>query len=221
MTTKPASVICIGGSAGSLTPLTTLVSAFPKNMSIPIVVCIHRGMPVGTISTPRLVNVLRRSTGLVVTEVEDLDSLTPGIHIAPPGYHTLVAGNALALSPEPPESYSLPSIDVLFESAAQSHGAGVVAVVLSCANTDGVDGVGYVAAAGGTIIVQDPETAEHDTLIRAILLEGELRPTSSSPDMTRHPDGQVRTGPSKSALTRSTPPIDLPSGFWLLGDDRD
>jgi hypothetical protein len=85
-------------------------------------------------------------------------ALVPGrVHVAPPDYHMLVdEGATLALSVEEPVHYSVPAIDVLFESAAVAFGPRVAAVVLSGANRDGADGLAAVARAGGLALVHDP-----------------------------------------------------------------
>lgn len=179
------SVICIGGSAGALIPAADIVGALPGDFGVPIVVCIHRGMPTSVVRTSHAVAYLNRVSALTVSEIDDLDDLAPGIHVAPAGYHTLVTEESLILSAEPPVSYSMPSIDVLFESAADSHGPGSVAVVLSCANTDGSTGAKRIRSVGGTIIAQDPATAEHTNLIDAVIGSGGT--TMKNPaDIGRH-----------------------------------
>lgn len=167
------SVICIGGSAGALKPAADIVGALPGDFAVPIVICIHRGMPTSVVTTSHAVTYLNRVSALTVSEIDDLDDLDPGIHVAPAGYHTLVTKDSLSLSAEPPVSFSMPSIDVLFESAADSHGPGSVAIVLSCANTDGCTGAKRIRSVGGTVIAQDPATAEHTNLIDAVTGSGD------------------------------------------------
>ena len=82
------------------------------------------------------------------------------MYLAPPDYHVLIEPGRIALSIDEPVSYSRPSIDVLFESAADVYGPRVVAVLLTGANADGSKGLVRVKAAGGYAIVQDPSTAE-------------------------------------------------------------
>ena len=94
-------------------------------------------------------------------EIDDGERLVgPGVYLAPPDYHVLVEPGRLALSTEEAVSYSRPSIDVLFETAADAYGAGVLAVLLTGANADGARGLVRVKEAGGKAIVQDPHTAE-------------------------------------------------------------
>jgi two-component system chemotaxis response regulator CheB len=98
---------------------------------------------------------------LAVKEAEDKEPLAPGtIYFAPPDHHLLIERTlCLALSGDEPVHHSRPSIDVLFESAAEALGARVAAVLLTGANADGAAGLAMVAAGGGTAVVQDPGTA--------------------------------------------------------------
>jgi two-component system chemotaxis response regulator CheB len=96
-----------------------------------------------------------------VVEVEDKDLIAPGrVYLAPPDYHLLVEPGSFALSVDERVQYARPSIDVLFESAADAYGERVIGVVLTGANADGAAGLARIAKRGGAAIVQDPETAE-------------------------------------------------------------
>jgi len=96
-----------------------------------------------------------------VREAEDKEPIEPGVvYFAPPDYHLLIeADKRLSLSGEEPVLYSRPSIDVLFESAADVYSSGLIGVVLTGANSDGADGLKAVVAAGGVGIVQSPRSA--------------------------------------------------------------
>ena len=154
------SLITIGTSAGGLHALTVILSGLSPSFDVPIVVVQHRSP-----SSHDLAHVLQDSTSLVVEEAEDKIILEDGhVYVAPADYHVLVGTGELALTIDAPVRYSRPSIDVCFESAAESYGAGVVAVVLTGANQDGCRGVRRIAAAGGRVIVQDPKTAESPTM---------------------------------------------------------
>ena len=90
-------------------------------------------------------------------------------YLAPGGYHLLVEPGHLALSTEGPVCHCRPSVDVLFESAADAYGADVTGVVLTGNNADGAAGLARIAARGGTAVVQDPATAERATMPAAAL----------------------------------------------------
>lgn len=150
-------IVVVGASAGGLRALEMLLSELPRSFPVPIVAVQHRARE----STDAFTDVLARGTTLPVREVEDDEPLrAPGVYIAPPDYHVLVEPGRLALSVDEPVSFSRPSIDVLFESAADAYGRGVLAVLLTGANADGAKGLVRVKKAGGFSIVQDPATAE-------------------------------------------------------------
>jgi len=149
-------VILIGGSAGALPILVDLLPVLSDALVTPIVIALH--LPPEPSHLPRVLGELCRRP---VREVDDKEPLAPStIFIAPPNYHLLVERTlTFALSVDEPVQFSRPSIDVLFESAADSLGARVVAVLLSGANGDGARGLERICRAGGIAIVQDPTTA--------------------------------------------------------------
>jgi two-component system chemotaxis response regulator CheB len=160
-------LVVIGGSAGSLDALAELLPGLPQGWSLPIVVVIH--LP--RTGPSALAEVLGAHTPLSVVEADDKQPLAPGtIHVGRPGYHLLVdAGPALALAVDEPVHFCMPSVDVLFESAAATCGPTVAAVVLSGGNEDGKRGVAAVRAAGGVVAVQAPDDAAIDVMPRAAL----------------------------------------------------
>jgi len=103
----------------------------------------------------------------------DKTPVEPGrVFLAPCDYHLLVDGASFSLSTDEPVNHSRPSIDVLFETAADSYGPGLVAVVLTGANEDGAAGLLKVKESGGRTIVQDPDEAERRTMPEAALATG-------------------------------------------------
>jgi two-component system chemotaxis response regulator CheB len=155
-------VIVVGGSAGALDALLAIIPALPDALRAPIVLVLH--LP---IDQPNLVPELLAGTSRrLAVEVEDKMPLQPAtIYVAPPNYHVLIErSRTLALSVDAPVQFSRPSIDVLFESAADSFGPGVVGVLLSGANDDGARGLARIAQAGGRILIQDPTTAVHPVM---------------------------------------------------------
>jgi two-component system chemotaxis response regulator CheB len=109
----------------------------------------------------RLSALLERASALPVIEAEDKMPIQPGhIYLAPADYHLLVESGHLALSREEPVHYARPSVDVLFESAADAYAGRVVGVILTGASDDGAHGLARVKARGGLAIVQDPQSAE-------------------------------------------------------------
>jgi len=82
------------------------------------------------------------------------------VYFAPPDYHLLVeTDKSLSLSSDEPVLFSRPSIDVLFESAADAYGFALIAIILTGANQDGAKGMHAVVEAGGIALVQSPDGA--------------------------------------------------------------
>lgn len=149
--------IVIGGSAGSIEALSVLLAALPATLHASVLVVLHlpRNRP------SLLCRIFQERCALPLHEAHDKTPVAAGaVYFAPPDYHLLVdAGPALALSVDDPVHYSRPSIDVLFESAADAYGSQLIGIVLSGANHDGANGLAAIHAGGGLCIVQDPATA--------------------------------------------------------------
>jgi two-component system chemotaxis response regulator CheB len=154
--TREIEVIVIGGSAGALDALSAILPALPANFPIPVAMVLH--VPP---TRSYLAEVLGARTRLKVKEADDKEPLTAGtIFVAPPNYHLLIERDRrLALSVDEPVFFSRPSIDVLFESAADSCGPVLAGLLLTGANEDGARGLARIKAAGGTTLVQSPETS--------------------------------------------------------------
>jgi two-component system, chemotaxis family, protein-glutamate methylesterase/glutaminase len=151
------SVVVVGTSLGGLSAMKVLLSGLPGGFRPPLVIVQHRSKA----ADDALVQLLRKQTSLAVSEPNDKDPLEAGhVYIAPVDYHLLVEPKSLALSTEAPVNYARPSIDVLFESAAETHGRGVVGVVLTGANEDGAIGAWRIKQRGGVVLVQDVASAE-------------------------------------------------------------
>ena len=156
MTAEAPSAVVIGASAGAVQALSHILPRLPQGYALPVLVVVH--VP----ATPSgLAALLDAKSAIGVREPDDKEPIVPGtVYIAPPGYHMLVEeGRSIALSSDAPVLFSRPSIDVLFESAAESYGGEVLGIVLTGANEDGARGASAIAAAGGTILVEDPDTA--------------------------------------------------------------
>lgn len=158
-------LVVVGASWGGLSAIRVLLGGLPAGFGAPVVVVQHRSSDSHPTAFREL---LGASTTLGVCEVEDKQPLEPGrAYLAPPDFHTLVEGDHLELSVEAAVSHSRPSIDVLFESAAEARRDDCVGVVLTGANADGAAGLARIAELGGAAIVQDPVTAERGEMPRA------------------------------------------------------
>jgi len=159
--------IVIGCSAGGLTALETLFSALLPNLEQAIVVCCHTG----SATVDMMCELLAQHATLPVKEATERAPVEAGvIQVAPSGYHLLIENNRrFALSVDERVSYARPSIDVLFDSAAEAYRETLVGVILTGANSDGAEGLAHIRRNGGLAIVQDPADAEAAAMPAAAL----------------------------------------------------
>lgn len=156
-------LVVIGASWGGFEAVSKVLAGLPAEFPAPILLAQHRapGMPDGVLERS-----LGRRSALPVREVDDKDAVEPGhVYVAPADYHLLVeARGRVALSVDELVAYSRPSIDVLFDSAADTYGVGVAGVLLTGANEDGTEGLRAIRRRGGVTIVQDPAEAERSEM---------------------------------------------------------
>lgn len=159
--------IIIGGSAGSFQVVTKILSSLPKNISIPVLLCLHRLKHVRS----GFVEALSIKSSIPVIEPNDKAQLKPGkAYLAPANYHMfLELANRIALSIEEPLNHSRPSIDLSFITAAHAYRSKLIGIILSGANRDGAYGLKKVHDMGGLTIVQDPKECEVRTMTEASL----------------------------------------------------
>lgn len=159
--------IVVGASAGGVEALSALLPALPAGLAAPVFVVLHlpRERP------SLLVEIFQPKCALPIHEAEDKEPVEAGtVYFAPPDYHLLVDdGPRIALSTDAAVHYSRPSIDVLFESAADRFGARLLAIVLTGANEDGAAGAAAVRRAGGITLVQQPDGAQSPLMPQAAL----------------------------------------------------
>ena len=157
-------LIAVGASLGGLDALTRLLTPLPRDLPIPIAIVQHRT------SESQLAAILTARTGLEVVEPDDQAGVEPGrVYLAPPNYHLIVEGLQFELSIDELVNFARPSIDVLFESVADSFGERAMAVLLTGASDDGAAGLAAVDRRGGITVVQDPDEAESPIAPRAAL----------------------------------------------------
>lgn len=158
-------LIVIGASLGGLHALIAVLDGLPAAFPLPLAIVQHRGADVES----GISELLQRHTGLIVTEAEDKEAIVAGrVFLAPADYHLLVEPDrTFALSTEAPIRYARPSIDALFESAADVYREKLVGVLLTGASADGARGAQRIKQRGGWLIVQDPATAESKVLPEA------------------------------------------------------
>jgi two-component system chemotaxis response regulator CheB len=159
--------IVVGASAGGVDALMALLPTLSVAFRIPIVIVVHlpRDRP------SLLAQIFMQKCALPVCEAADKEPVRPGtVYFAPPDYHLLIdEGPCLALSADELVNYSRPSIDVLFESAADIYRGRLLGIILSGANEDGAEGLAAVHAAGGITIVQQPDSAQVKQMVVSAL----------------------------------------------------
>jgi two-component system, chemotaxis family, protein-glutamate methylesterase/glutaminase len=159
--------IVMGSSAGGLNALQKVLSRLPGDFRIPILVVQH----VHAQSDSYLVRHLKNLCALTIKEAEEKELISGGtVYIAPANYHLLVdEDHTLCLSTDEKVNYSRPSIDVLFETAADVYREKLVGIILTGANEDGTQGMKKIKRNGGLLIVQDPASAESAHMPAAVV----------------------------------------------------
>ena len=158
-------LIVMGASWGGLRALREVLAGLPPDFAPAVAIVQHRFQDTGD---DGLAGLLGRASALPVGEASDKDPIVPGrASVAPPDYHLLVERGRFALSLDLPEQYSRPSIDVLFESAADAYDEDAVGVILT----------------GGFGVVQDPATAERPALPEAAIAAGGADKVLSLPEI--------------------------------------
>jgi len=165
-TAREYELIVIGCSMGGMAALQMIFEELPEDFPVPIAVVQHRYKT----SNEGLPAFLRRHSKLKVVDTNDKQWIKPGtVYLAPANYHLLVERGELSLSVDDKVEYSRPSIDVMFESAADAYGAALIGVVLTGANADGARGAVRIKQRGGFVVVQDPRTAESPAMPQAAI----------------------------------------------------
>ncbi len=157
--------VVIGVSAGGLQALKTFLPALPASFPLPLAIVQHTGEHSGSF-TAEYLNTL---SNITVKEAEDKEPLQAcHAYLAPAGYHLLIEPDKIfSLSVDGRVNYCCPSVDVLFESAADVFRASLIGVVLTGANRDGAQGLATIRKYGGKAIIQNPETAESPAMPKA------------------------------------------------------
>lgn len=183
--------VVIGASSGGLQALFAVLAALPADFSLPILLAQHLLPNVSS----SLAAALDTRVALRVLEAADKWQLRAGeVYVAVPDYHLTVEREvtrtgprlSLGLSQEPPDCYSRPAINVLFESAAVATEGRLIGVILTGANDDGARGAACVKRWGGYLIVQDPNDAEWSPMPLATLAATVPDLVGTASDIGRH-----------------------------------
>ncbi|MDU0292078.1 chemotaxis protein CheB [Saccharothrix longispora] len=196
-------LIVVGASAGGVEALRSFTAGLPADLEAAVAVVLH--LPAG--GTSALAGILNRSGPLPAVTASHGMALRPGrVHVAPPDHHLIVIDGRIHLSHGPTENGHRPAVDALFRSAAATHGAGVIGVVLSGTLDDGTAGMISIVNRGGLALVQDPEEALFDGMPASVLRNIHVDHVLSAAKMgalLRECVGQeVRQGDEPSDLAR-------------------
>ena len=159
--------VVLGVSTGGVSALKFILGALPADFPIPVLVVTH----ITPDSDDSLAVLLNTLSAIRVKEADEQETIISGtVYLAPANYHLLVErGGELSLSIDPPVNFARPSVDVLFESAAEAYGSALIGVILTGAGFDGSKGILKIKNNGGVTIVQDPADAEMDSMPRSAL----------------------------------------------------
>ena len=155
--------IGVGASAGGVDALTQIVRGLPPELGACVLIVLH----VPAAGRSLLSAILARNSRLPVAQAQDGEPLLAGrVLVAPPDRHLLAVDGRVQLDDGPKENGARPAIDPTLRSLAAAYGRQAIAVILSGALADGAHGAAAVAAAGGGVIVQDPQEASVTSMPR-------------------------------------------------------
>ncbi|MBI5416334.1 chemotaxis protein CheB [Candidatus Poribacteria bacterium] len=159
--------VVIGTSAGGLIALQIILSLLTPEFSLPILIVQHLHPD----SKKILVNLLADICKLKVKEAYDKEKILPGtVYIAPPDYHLMIEDDrSFSLALTEPVNFARPSINVLFETAAEVYRDKLIGIILTGANDDGSQGIKKIKELGGLAIVQNPDEAEEKSMPEAAI----------------------------------------------------
>jgi two-component system CheB/CheR fusion protein len=153
-------LVVVGSSAGGIEALSTLVSTLPAEFPAPMVIAQH----LDPRRTSRLGEILARHSTLPVRTVAESERLAPGtVFVVPADRDIEITNHDIRLKSDGPR-HPKPSIDLLLSSAAQQFGEQLIAVILTGTGSDGSAGARAVHTAGGTVVIQDPQSASYPAL---------------------------------------------------------
>jgi len=148
-------LVVVGSSAGGVEALPTLVATLPADFPAPIVLAQH----LDPNRASHLGEILAARGALPVRTVTGEEPLEPGVvYVVPANRHVRITDHHVDVG-DGEHGRVKPSVDLLLSTAAQVFGERLIAVILTGMGSDGGGGARDVKAAGGTVIIQNPETA--------------------------------------------------------------
>lgn len=170
--TKPNTeprIVGIGASAGGLEALNLFLAQTPADTGLAWIVVQHLD-PTKKALLPEL---LQRVTSMPVQQVsQDMRIEANHLYVIPPGTELTVKNGVLHLAkPAAPRGQRLP-IDILFSSLASALGDKAITVTLSGMGSDGTLGTQAIKAVGGLSLVQEPTSAQFDSMPNSVIKAG-------------------------------------------------
>jgi two-component system, chemotaxis family, CheB/CheR fusion protein len=157
-------LVVIGASAGGIEALSRFLTTLPGDFPAPVVIAQH--LEPSRVS--HLQEILSRRSRLPVRSVAAAEAIVPGVvYVIPANHDVEITDHQITIQQNRP-GRPKPSIDHLLESAARIFGEHLIAVILTGTGSDGAEGARRVKEAGGTVVVQDPETAQFPELPRSL-----------------------------------------------------
>ena len=159
--------IVIGVSSGGMNALKIISSTLPAHFNLPIIIVQH----LSAHSDSHWIKLLNEKSHLNVKEADEKEKIEKGnIYIAPPNYHLLIEKDkTFSLTIDERVNFARPSIDVLFESAAEAYKNKLIGIVLTGSNSDGTKGIKRIKDCGGLAIIQDPNTADSEYMPKSAI----------------------------------------------------
>jgi two-component system CheB/CheR fusion protein len=157
---KGKELVVVGSSAGGIGALSVFVSTLPTDFPAPVVLAQHldpqRHSNLGAI--------LERHSALPVVVLDDRARMEPGkVYVVPANRHVMISDGEVYVAGDH-EARPRPSVDLLLSTAASSYGESLYAVILTGSGSDGAAGAVEVKKAGGTVIIQNPESAPYPSM---------------------------------------------------------
>ena len=162
-------IVGIGASAGGLAALEEFFGHIPPHSGLAYLVVQH----LDPTQKAMLAELLQRVTSMPVSEAKNGKRVEPDcVYVIPPNTELSLNNDLLRLDrPSAPRGMRLP-INILFSSLARAQGERAIVVVLSGMGADGTLGLQAVKAMGGLIVVQQPDTAQFDSMPISAIASG-------------------------------------------------
>ena len=175
--------VVIGVSAGGLAILSGILKELPADFPLPLIIIQHRAKNERTL----LEEVLQAKCMIRIRQADEKEKITGGVvYFAPSDYHLLIEKDrSFSLSCDEPVNFSRPSIDLLFETAAEVYRNNLVGIILTGNGRDGAAGIRAIRERGGFTIAQDPRNASFPAMPRAAIDTGSVQAVLP-PDGIRH-----------------------------------